>query len=103
MSEEDMKRQMCALLGSFETWASRIKKTTFATNVSFHQHASGEFSIRVTWNSPNGTPKSYEKKFSYDLVFGPPARRKQVPTVQRTPCSYMREFMQEVLTKRGVL
>lgn len=102
MDEEEMKRQMRALLTSVQTWEGRIRKTTFVSSVGFHPHQNGEFSIRVDWVTKAGTRKAYEKKFSYELVFGPAARRVSPPMVRRTPCSFMREFMQEVLAKRGV-
>jgi len=98
-----MKPQLQALLVRARAWTDRIKKTTLSESVSFTSDApTGEFSITVKWTTNGGVPGTYTKRFTRDLVFGEAARRGTNPTIRRTLCSFMREFMQEVIHSRGV-
>ena len=98
-----MRSQLQGLLTRVRTWEDRIKKTTYADSVLFSVHMpTNEFTITVSWHTRAGTPGSYAKRFTQELVFGPAERRGVTPTINRTVCSFMKEFMQEVLHSRGV-
>lgn len=98
-----MKTQLQALLVRAKTWEARIRKTTFSSSVQYTVDPStGEFSITAYWTTRAGERQSYTKRFTRDLVFGPAATRGATPRINRTLCSFMREFMQEILHSRGV-
>jgi hypothetical protein len=84
------------------TWQERIRKTTGSDSVVFQQHPSAEFSITAFWSTRAGEKKQYTKLFTEDFVFGPLTHRRNPPRVLRTLCTYLREFMQEVIANRGL-
>lgn len=97
------RTQLKALFITAQTWAARIKKTTYSDSVSFTcDPETSEFTITASWVNKAGEMKSYKKKFDSNLVFGPRLQKGTRPVMQRRVCTLMQEFMTEVLHSRGI-
>jgi hypothetical protein len=100
---DTVRTQLQALLAQARTWENRIKKTTYADSVEFIPNpTTGEFTIVTRWVTRAGDNRAHSKTLTRDYIFGPAAYNKVNPSMRRTLCAFMREYMQEVLHSRGV-
>ena len=81
----------------------RIRRATYATDVTIVPTIRGEFSVRVVWKNKDGTVGAVDHEFTRKAVFG--ASYTNAPLawrVERKACDYMRDVMRHVLAARGV-
>lgn len=89
-------------LSEMRQQASRIKKGSYANDVTLSRSAGG-VDVVVVWKNKNGTEGRWTKTFTLEELLGDTMR--QPPTawrIQRRFCAYAREVLGSVLNQRGV-
>jgi hypothetical protein len=81
---------------------SRLKRMTYASDVTIVQSGRGEFTVIVRWKDKTSNQvKEHHKLFTQAYVFGGARAKQYVP--QKKACDYVVEVAREVLSKRGVI
>jgi hypothetical protein len=91
------------LRNNLRGWTDRIRRATYATDVTFTAQPDGEFTVRVEWTLKDGQKKYFDKTYTRREVFGLSYSGHQHGwRIQRKVCDYAKELMRDVLNARGV-
>lgn len=93
-----------SLMGKLEGSSERIRRATYAELVVFEARPTGEFSVVVSWKTPQDETRQHTIDFSLSFVLGDTLTLDPGRWVAReTTCGFRRLIVGEVLAKRGAL
>lgn len=85
-------------------WFTTIQRGAGLTSLEVVDGPDGAFTLLAEWKTKEGKPEFFSCDFTRELVFGRTAGGSPLAyRVQKRACDYAKDFMREILARRGAL